>query len=140
MWLIGNLLDVLRLSFPKAAQHWRKQYGPVFKVMVRSEPSHIMGSPRHASPCLQRAGTPGSFSQATRTASRLVGVRGQPLQLLCVSAAFACRIPYLACAFMHRCIAGTAPRRSFRALDSWSSSRIQTLPGELANRGVAPPR
>ena len=34
MWLIGNLLDVLRLSFPKAAQHWRKQYGPVFKVML----------------------------------------------------------------------------------------------------------
>ncbi len=34
MWLIGNLLDVLRMSFPRAAQHWRKQYGPVFKVTL----------------------------------------------------------------------------------------------------------
>ncbi len=32
IWLVGNLLDVLRMSFPKAAQHWRKRYGPVFKV------------------------------------------------------------------------------------------------------------
>ena len=38
MWLIGNLLDVLRMSFPKAAQSWRKQYGPVFKVTLRCCP------------------------------------------------------------------------------------------------------
>ena len=34
VWLLGNLLDVLRMSFPKAAQHWRKKYGPVFKVLA----------------------------------------------------------------------------------------------------------
>ena len=39
MWLIGNLLDVLRMSFPKAAQHWRKQYGPVFKVTPMCSPA-----------------------------------------------------------------------------------------------------
>jgi len=39
VWLIGNLLDVLRMSFPKAAQSWRKQYGPVFKVMLRCCPA-----------------------------------------------------------------------------------------------------
>ena len=50
MWLIGNLLDVLRMSFPKAAQHWRKQYGPVFKV--------TLGCSLRAMLIMSRPGTP----------------------------------------------------------------------------------
>ena len=48
VWLIGNLLDVLRLSFPKAAQHWRKQYGPVFKVSLKCSPIIDMDLARRA--------------------------------------------------------------------------------------------